>query len=643
MNPFLSNRLNIMRLIFLVLFFILRCQPALALPALGEQKTHSNDNHVRDIPGDTVKVADKPAADEGLDWSFLSGIIPGISPRVIPGQNQKEQDKNNPAWQDSNAGNGLKPVEPYIDLSAGKFVATPDRWRLSKDLNLITESYLDPYNRNPLKGDRPFYKDYFFSFTGISDSLFEARSVPTPVSNQLSSTDLDASGQLNQVGKSSQILFNENVTLSFDVYRGDTVFRPPNDELRFTPVFNFNYTVAQEAGVLNVNPDKGLTRSISGIGMQELFLDHHIRNVSDRFDFDSIRVGVQPINVDFRGFLFLDNALGARLFGNRDNNRWQYNIAAFSRLKKDINTGLNNFGMAPRNDNVFLANVYRQDFPFRGFTSQLAAIYNRNTEGDDQAYYDQNGFPSRPALIGNMMPKNYDVEYLGYNGDGHFNRFNLSTSNYYLMGTQSNGTFLAEKGTISAWFTANEASVDFDWTRVRFSAVHASGDKNAYSNHSTGFDAIQESPQIAGGDTSFWIGQGVALIGGGGVTTNGRNSLLPDLRSSKILGQSNFENPGITLFGLGTDHDILPEVRVSTNFNKLFFDNTSTLEAARNQGNISSDIGWDLSTAVIYRPLFNQNIIIKASGATLIPGKGGADLFGNQMLYQALFNVVLKY
>jgi hypothetical protein len=60
--------------------------------------------------------------------------------------------------------------------------------------------------------------------------------------------------------------------------------------------------------------------------------------------FDSIRVGIQPFNADFRGFLFQDNQLGVRLFGDRDANRWQYNIAYFQRLEKDTNSGLNDLG-----------------------------------------------------------------------------------------------------------------------------------------------------------------------------------------------------------------------------------------------------------------------------------------------------------
>ena len=82
-------------------------------------------------------------------------------------------------------------------------------------------------------------------------------------------------------------------------------------------------------------------RSITFVGVQELFFDYHIRNTSDRYDFDSFRIGIQPFQADFRGFLFQDQQLGLRFFGTRDNNRFQYNVAAFWRLEKDTNSGLN--------------------------------------------------------------------------------------------------------------------------------------------------------------------------------------------------------------------------------------------------------------------------------------------------------------
>src|SRR5581483_10739698 len=103
---------------------------------------------------------------------------------------------------------------------------------------------------------------------------------------------------------------------------------------------------------LYVNPAQGSLRDDTHVTLQEAFVDYHIRNVSERYDFDSIRVGIQPINLDFRGFLFLDQQLGVRLFGDRANNVWQYNVGAFWRLDKDTNSGLNELSRL-RHDQVF--------------------------------------------------------------------------------------------------------------------------------------------------------------------------------------------------------------------------------------------------------------------------------------------------
>ena len=60
--------------------------------------------------------------------------------------------------------------------------------------------------------------------------------------------------------------------------------------------------------------------------------------------------------------------------------------------------------------------------------------------------------------------------------------------------------------------------------------------------------------------------------------------MLASLRSSKDEGQSNFVNPGIWLVGIGADFDVLPQLRLSLNWNSLWFDDTAVLEVARNQG-----------------------------------------------------------
>jgi hypothetical protein len=67
---------------------------------------------------------------------------------------------------------------------------------------------------------------------------------------------------------------------------------------------------------------------------------------------------------------------------------------------------------------------------------------------------------------------------------------------------------------------------------------------------------------------------------------NGRNGILNSLRSSKEQGQSNFNNPGTDAAGRGADFDLTPELRLSANANHLWFENTATLQALRNEGSI---------------------------------------------------------
>lgn len=516
-------------------------------------------------------------------------------------------------------------------------IPIPDRWRLVEAIG-VHERWYDPYNQNTLKADRPLFDDWFLNLSLISDTLIEPRKFPVPVSPASGRQ----AGALDVFGGGRQDVFNQNLILGMVMVKGDTTFKPPEYEFRFTPVVNYNRVTAEEDRVLSTDPTQGRSRNDHFIGIQELFADKHLRNVSDSYDFDSLRLGVQPFNADFRGFLFQDEPFGLRLFGSRDNNHYQYNLAWFRRIEKDTNSGLNDLGRKLRNDDVFVANLYRQDLPATGFTSQGVLIYDRNRE-DGSAFYDNNGFLVRPASIGTERPRKYDVGYLGYNGDGHIGVLNLTASTYAALGKETPGVFVNQSSEIRAWFAAAEASRDYDWLRLRVSALYGSGDDNPYDRVSKGFDAILENPIFAGADTSFWIRQPVPNIGGGGVSLSGRNGILNSLRSSKDQGQSSFTNPGIALLGVGADMDVLPELRVSANLNHLSFADTAVLEVARAQANIDKDIGWDASVSFIYRPLMSQNIVLRLSGAVLLPGNGYKQLYGDENAYSVLGNVILAY
>ncbi len=521
----------------------------------------------------------------------------------------------------------------------------PDRWRLVETLGLVKSNWKDPYHQNTLKGDRPLCgtHDLFLQLSAISDTVVEPRSFPQPVGVQTTQNP----GSDNTFGRANSLVVAQTFILGAALTKGSTAFKPPEFELRAAIAIQLNHVEVSEKRILYVEPSRGTTRTRAFVGVQELFLDYHLRNVSDRYDFDSVRIGIQPFSTDFRGFLFQDNQLGIRLFGDRDDNRIQYNLAAFARLEKDTNSGLNDVTRSVRRDWVFVANIYRQDLPFPGLTSQLSVTYNRNRERNS-FQIDTNGFPVRPALIGNLRPREYDVVYLGYNADGRIGRINLTASATYAIGEDRNSVFTGRPAKISAFFLAAEPSIDFNWTRIRLSGLYASGDSNPYDNKETGFDAIFENPQFAGADTSYWIRQSIPFAGGGRVIgVNGRNGILNDLRSSKEQGQSNFNNPGTILAGIGADFDVLPELRISANANHLWFVNTAIPQALRVEGSIPDSIGTDLSMATIYRPKFNQNLVFRLSGAIFAPSSGFKDLFTNAprngSYYSVLFNAVLSY
>ncbi len=578
------------------------------------------------------------AAQVAADWLELAGVLPAPTydpyasqiPRRRPGHPYEPA----PDFPIQNP-EGVAPAP--ID-QVGSFLPVPDRWRIMESLGYKFPWY-DPYNQNIWKGDKPIDgKDHFLALNFISDTILQPRTVPTPVGPQSPSSP----GQNDVLGRIHQDVFATTLIASADYYKGDTTFKPPEYEFKATLALNYSRVNVDQVRALQIDPRLGQTRDDGFLGVQELFYLKDLRTVDERFDFDEVRIGIQPFSTDFRGFLFQDSEPGVRFFGNRDNNRWQYNLAYFRRLEKDLNSGLNDVTKAPRHDDILLFNLYRQDAPWTGFTSQGIIVYNHNR---DDRFYDSNGFLERPAAIGLERLRAYDVVYLGYNGDGHIGRLNLTASAYAALGHQDHGLFVNESQEIRAGFAAAEASMDFDWIRVRASAAYASGDKNAYDNKAQGFDSIFENPIFAGADTSYWISQAIPLIGGGGVALHGGNSLIPDLRSTKEQGQSNFENPGLRLVGLGADFDLTPTSRISGNLNELWFDNTAVLETLRAASPIARSIGTDASVAWIYRPFFTQNVVLRLSGSALFAGEGLKNLYGTKQnqYYAVLANVIFTY
>ncbi len=499
--------------------------------------------------------------------------------------------------------------KPKSETPIPDAVPVPDRWWIPFSYYPLNEpgSLEDPYHQNILKGDYPIIgQNTFLSLTGRSDTTYEARRLPTP-----SNVSTSQARNPDFFGGGDQLFLNQDFAATIEVFHGETAFRPRDWEIRATAALNYNYVDDRENSILNPSPDTGTTRGDKHAALQECLAELHL-------------VDLGPTN------------LGVRLFGTYLSNRIQWNIAGFEQLEKDTNSNLNT--IHKRDQRIYIANLYVQDFIWEGYTAQLS-FHNSRDDGD--VHYDTNNFLVRPAKIGTIQSHAVDPFYYGWAGDGHIERFNVSHALYLVRGNDSFNQLAGRQVDIAGEFAAIELSYDVDWIRLRGSFLWASGDKNPTDGRATGFDTIFDGPFWAGGPFSFWNRQSLSLQG---VNLVNRDSLVPDLRSSKTQGQLNFVNPGLFLYNVGLDADVLPEMKAIFNASLMKFQDTSSLETFTQQANIHRDLGIDVSLGLIIRPRLTNNVIITLGAAGFFPGRGFKEIYETRdPLYSTFVELSLTY
>jgi len=511
------------------------------------------------------------------------------------------------------------------------FIPVEDRWRLgfppwdrygkghplNDDYPYVEGHWWDPFNQNVLKGDYPIIGQHtFLNITATSDMILEGRQIPTGTTAFESTT---RPSRFEFFGSPNQFFYTHDFSMSVDLSHGDAAFKPVDWRIHLTPIFDVNYLAVDELAVVNPDVRKGTTRGRTWWSLEEYFFETKLTDLSPDYDFLSVRVGSQPFTSDFRGFVFSDTNRAVRIFGTSLSNRDQFNLVAFQQQEKDTDSELNTF--SSRHQYVFIANYYRQDFLWPGYTTEVSVHYNHDLP---TFHFDKNDFLVRPDPVGVFQEHRVDAVYFGWAGDGHIDRYNISHAFYWVVGHDSLNPLAGQPQDINAQMAAVELSYDRDWARFRTSFFWASGDSKPDNKHATGFDSILDNPNFAGGDFSYWQRQAIPLFG---VNLTNRQSLLPDLRSSKLEGQSNFVNPGLFLANAGVDFELTPKLKMINNLNFLWFDQVESLQLITFQNHINNYIGADLSTGFEYRPFLNNNVIMRAGLSTLIPGAGFKDLY----------------
>jgi len=549
---------------------------------------------------------------------------------------------------------GIAPEQVPPDTA--NFAKEPDRWdvpmppwdRYGKggEVPYTKAHWYDPFNRNRIKGDQPIFgQRWFFNFTGTSITGLDVRRLPVP-----SGVSAENGSSSDFFGRGEQGLASQSFRLSFDLFEGDTSFRPIDFRIRFTPEFNLNFLQTRERGLVNIDVRDGTNRFDTHAGVQEAFVEAKLHDVSPNFDFISVRAGIQQFVSDFRGFIFAEEQPGVRIFGNLRSNRINYNLAWFYFLEKNTNSGLNTF--ESRHQQVYVGNVYIQDFLAKGYTTEFSFHYNRD---DPTIHFDDNGFLVRPAPVGlvvnnGILQHGIRAYYLGWTSNGHIGRLNVSHAFYQALGHDTLNPIAGRRVDIDGRMAALELSVDKDWARFRSSFFWSSGDPSnvnaALGGHrdstAHGFDTIVDETNFAGGAFSFFDQQGIRLTSTGVALTN-PGSLLVSLRSNKEEGQANFVDPGVYIFNVGADFNVTPKLRTFVNANYLRFDRTEPLQILLFQHGIRHSIGTDTGVGLQYRPPLTENIVITAGVSSLLPGVGFEDIFNKRVLFSGFTTIKLTF
>ncbi|HJR58016.1 MAG TPA: carboxypeptidase-like regulatory domain-containing protein [Vicinamibacterales bacterium] len=565
----------------------------------------------------------------------IGGPVPGEPPPVL----EPTSPSQTPVRPRAGATGEPVPLAPGDKV----FMPIPDRWNLAMpdwdrygiggDYPYVGGNWWNPYNTNRLKGDIPVIgKRTFFTFTGVSDTLLEGRNLPTP-----SGVAANRQGSERFFGRGGQYFPVTVVRTSFDLFRGDTAYRPVDWRIRVQPAFSLNFINTEEYGAVNFDVRRRSNRLASHVGVQEAFAEVKIADLSSNYDFLSVRAGIQEFSSDFRGFISVLEAPGVRLFGTIANSRIEYNAAYFDLLEKETNSAFNEWKR--RGQKVWIANVYIQDFKKLGYTTSFS--FHANSDRGHE-HYDRNGFLVRPAPIGLIAENEVQAYYLGWSGNGHLGRLNISHAFYQVLGHETANAIAAQRLDINAQMAAAELSIDKDWLRLKAAAFYASGDSDPSDDTGRGFDAILDIPVFAGGPFSLWNRQGLRLpqTGTGLLSPS---SLLPTLRTNKDEGQPNFVNPGVMLLNGAVDVELTPKLRGFANVNFLRFATTEALETLLFQGDIGPNIGIDYGAGFQYRPPLSDNIVIVGGIAGMKLGRGLQDLYVRNHLFSTFLNARLVF
>jgi len=228
---------------------------------------------------------------------------------------------------------------------------------------------------------------------------------------------------------------------------------------------------------------------------------------------------------------------------------------------------------------------------------------------------------------------------VGVATNGRIDRFNVNSAFYWVGGHTAKNTPNGQNQEISAGMAFAQVAYPINYLNPRLAVAYATGDGNPNDRKATGFDSVFDKTAFGGGQFSYLFGEKIQL---GNTTVLRGNSVFPSLRGANATSQ--YVNPGVLAVNPGIDMTLTPKTLFEANYNYVRFDDTSSLRSLLRRSRVSKEIGHELNAGVTYRPLLNEQVILFAGAAVLLPGQGIKDTFGNDdPVYKAVLRLILTY
>ena len=277
-------------------------------------------------------------------------------------------------------------------------VPIPDRWRLVVDARRRRALVGSVQPEQRLKGDRPVCgDDWFFNLSASRTRVSSRATLPTPVGG---SRDRSA-GQHRHRSAQRPARSLADLASSRLVYtRATRSSGRPTTSSASCRCSTSTASSSTSSARVNIDPARrhapqrratSASRSVRRQAPAQRVRPLRLRQRARRHPAVHDRLPRLPVP---------GQPLGVRLFGTRDNNRWQYNLGVVPAPREGHQQRLERRQPArcattTSSSPTSTARTCR----CRASRSQGTVVYNRNREGDEQSTSTTNGFLERPAIV----------------------------------------------------------------------------------------------------------------------------------------------------------------------------------------------------------------------------------------------------